>query len=76
MDNKSDKLAIAALFFGALAMYEEPTTVIIQCYLDALPGNTAAEQGHPRSGSASCWNRRSAACACCAPRSCTRATRG
>jgi hypothetical protein len=31
------------LFFGDLAMYEEPTTVVIQRYLDALPGDTAAE---------------------------------
>ena len=28
---------------GALAMPEEPTTVVIQRYLDALPGDTAAE---------------------------------
>jgi RNA polymerase sigma-70 factor (ECF subfamily) len=31
------------LIFGALAMSEEPTTVIVQRYLDALPGDTAAE---------------------------------
>ena len=37
------KMAAAALIFGALAMSEEPTTVIIQRYLDALPGDTAAE---------------------------------
>jgi hypothetical protein len=29
-------------------MHEEPTTVLIQCYLDALPGDRAAEPGrHP-----------------------------
>jgi hypothetical protein len=28
---------------GALALHEEPTTVLIQRYLDALPGDTAAE---------------------------------
>jgi RNA polymerase sigma-70 factor (ECF subfamily) len=33
----------SALFFGGLAMHEEPTTVIIQRYLDALPGDPAAE---------------------------------
>jgi len=37
------KMAVAALIFGALAMNEEPTTVVIQRYLDALPGDTAAE---------------------------------
>src|SRR5262249_41370294 len=37
------KMAVAALIFGVLAMSEEPTTVIIQRYLDALPGDTAAE---------------------------------
>ena len=26
-----------------MAIHEEPTTVIIQRYLDALPGDTAAE---------------------------------
>jgi RNA polymerase sigma-70 factor (ECF subfamily) len=31
------------LFFGGLAMHEEPTTIIIQRYLDALPGDPAAE---------------------------------
>jgi RNA polymerase sigma-70 factor (ECF subfamily) len=36
-------MAVAALIFGALAMNEEPTTVIIQRYLDALPGDAAAE---------------------------------
>ena len=36
-------MAVAALIFGVLAMNEEPTTVIIQRYLDALPGDTAAE---------------------------------
>src|SRR5262249_33696528 len=29
--------------WGVLAMPEEPTTVIIQRYLDALPGDSAAE---------------------------------
>ena len=37
------KMAVAALIFGALAMNEEPTTVVIQRYLDALPGDAAAE---------------------------------
>ena len=37
------KMAEAALTFGALAMSEEPTTVVIQRYLDALPGDAAAE---------------------------------
>jgi RNA polymerase sigma-70 factor (ECF subfamily) len=36
-------MAVATLLLGALAMNEEPTTVIIQRYLDALPGDTAAE---------------------------------
>ena len=31
--------------WGALAMDEEPTTNIIQRYLDALPGDTAASLG-------------------------------
>ena len=43
MDKKLDKMAVAALIVGVLAMSEEPTTVIIQRYLDALPGDTAAE---------------------------------
>ena len=37
------EMALAAFMFGALAMNEEPTTAIIQRYLDALPGDTAAE---------------------------------
>ena len=37
------KMAETALMFGALAMSEEPTTVVIQRYLDALPGDAAAE---------------------------------
>src|SRR5262245_37253807 len=37
------KMAAAALILGALAMNEEPTTVVIQRYLDALPGDAAAE---------------------------------
>ena len=37
------KMAADALIFGALAMNEEPTTVVIQRYLDALPGDAAAE---------------------------------
>ena len=112
-------------------MHEEPTTVIIQRYLDALPGDTTAEpivrellersagrlrllcatflyKSYPRltrppmnlqtdellggvvagllsalratrppsRSCASCCNGRLAACGCCAPRSCTRATRG
>jgi hypothetical protein len=32
-------MAAAALIFGALAMNEAQTTVIIQRYLDALPGD-------------------------------------
>ena len=36
-------MAAAALIFGALAMNEEPTTFVIQRYLDALPGDPAAE---------------------------------
>src|SRR5215469_6752053 len=43
VDKKLHKMAVAALIFGALAMNEEPTTVIIQRYLDALPGDNAAE---------------------------------
>ena len=31
------------MFFGDLAVHGEPTTVVIQRYLDALPGDTAAE---------------------------------
>src|SRR5262245_54348674 len=37
------KMAAAALILGALAMPDEPTTVVIQRYLDALPGDAAAE---------------------------------
>ena len=36
-------MAVAALILGVLAMNGEPTTVIIQRYLDALPGDAAAE---------------------------------
>ena len=36
-------MAETALTFGALAMGEEPTTVVIQRYLDAMPGDAAAE---------------------------------
>jgi hypothetical protein len=36
-------MAVPFLIFGVLAMNEGPTTVIIQRYLDALPGDTAAE---------------------------------
>jgi RNA polymerase sigma-70 factor (ECF subfamily) len=43
VDKKLHKMAAAALIFGALAMNEEPTTVVIQRYLDALPGDAAAE---------------------------------
>jgi hypothetical protein len=43
VDKKVHKMAVAALIFGALAMNEEPTTVIIQRYLDALLGDTVAE---------------------------------
>ena len=61
VDNKIDKLAVVVLSFGTPAMHEERTTVFIQRYLDALPGDTSAEP---------------AACACCVPHSCTRAARG
>jgi hypothetical protein len=37
------KVATPALTFGALAMNDEPTTVIIQRYLDASPGDNASE---------------------------------
>jgi len=40
---KMDRMAGLVSFFGALAMPEEETTVIIQRYLDALPEDTAAE---------------------------------
>ena len=44
MDKKFDKMSVAALSVRVtLAMDEAPTTVIIQRYLDALPGDTAAE---------------------------------
>ena len=43
MDKKTDKLAVALSSSVTLAMHEEPTTVIIQRYLDALPGDAAAE---------------------------------
>src|SRR6516165_2041432 len=36
-------MAVPRWIFEVLAMDEEPTTVIIQRYLDALPGDTAAE---------------------------------
>jgi hypothetical protein len=51
-------------------MHEEPTTVIIQRYPDALPGDTAAEPIVRE------LMERVAACACCVPGSCTRATPG
>jgi hypothetical protein len=35
-------MVVAALIVGGLAMNEEPATVIIQRYLDALPRDTAA----------------------------------
>ena len=38
-------MAVTALdLWGPLAMNEEPTTVIVQRYLDALPGDTAAAE--------------------------------
>jgi RNA polymerase sigma-70 factor (ECF subfamily) len=43
VDKKLHKMAVAALIFVVLAMHEEPTTFIIQRYLDALPGDAAAE---------------------------------
>jgi RNA polymerase sigma-70 factor (ECF subfamily) len=43
VDKKTDKLAVALSSSVTLAMYEEPTTVILQRYLDALPGDPAAE---------------------------------
>jgi RNA polymerase sigma-70 factor (ECF subfamily) len=43
VDKKTDKLAVALSSSVTLAMHEEPTTVIIQRYLDALPGDPAAE---------------------------------
>jgi RNA polymerase sigma factor (sigma-70 family) len=38
-----DIMFVATLIYEALAMNEEPTTVIIQRYLDALPGDAVAE---------------------------------
>jgi RNA polymerase sigma-70 factor (ECF subfamily) len=43
VDKKLRKVAVAALILGALAMNEDPTTVVIQRYLDALPGDAIAE---------------------------------
>jgi RNA polymerase sigma-70 factor (ECF subfamily) len=43
VDTKSDKLAGDEPFFGGPAVQESPTTVIIQRYLDALPGDLAGE---------------------------------
>jgi RNA polymerase sigma-70 factor (ECF subfamily) len=44
VDNKFDKMAAySPCSSDALAMNEEPTTVIIQRYLDALPGDAVAE---------------------------------
>src|SRR5262249_10074870 len=44
VDNKFDKMAAQSpCSSDALAMNEEPTTAIIQRYLDALPGDSAAE---------------------------------
>jgi RNA polymerase sigma-70 factor (ECF subfamily) len=37
-----DKIAASRIASGA-TMHEEPTTVVIQRYLDALPGDTTAE---------------------------------
>ena len=70
MDKKLHKMAVAALIFEVLAMNEEPTTVVIQRYLDALPGDTAAEPIVRE------LLERPAACGCRVPRSCTRAPRG
>jgi RNA polymerase sigma-70 factor (ECF subfamily) len=43
VDNKINKLAPNILFFGSPGMHDEPTTIIIQRYLDALPGDQAAD---------------------------------
>src|SRR5262245_46884417 len=44
VDKKFDKMSVDPLSVRVtLAMDEAPTTVIIQRYLDALPGDTAAE---------------------------------
>jgi RNA polymerase sigma-70 factor (ECF subfamily) len=43
VDTRFDKLAGTSLFFGDLAVHDEPTTVVSQRYLDALPGDPAAE---------------------------------
>jgi RNA polymerase sigma-70 factor (ECF subfamily) len=43
MDTKFPKLAVTVLLRGPFAMHEEPTTAVIQRYLDALPGDPAAE---------------------------------
>jgi hypothetical protein len=43
VDNKIDKLTFAALSFGDSGPARRPTTVIIQRYLDALLGDTAAD---------------------------------
>ena len=43
MDNKMDRMAVTALFFGDPSMPDAPTTVIVQRYLDALAGDTPAE---------------------------------
>jgi hypothetical protein len=44
LDKKFDKMSVDALSVRVtLAMDEAPTTVIIQRYLEALPGDTAAE---------------------------------
>lgn len=43
MDNNFDKMALPRLSFRSAAMDETPTTVVIQGYLDALPGDTSNE---------------------------------
>jgi RNA polymerase sigma-70 factor (ECF subfamily) len=43
VDKKMHKITVVALIFGALPMNEEPTTIIIQRYLDALPADATSE---------------------------------
>jgi RNA polymerase sigma-70 factor (ECF subfamily) len=43
VDTEFDKLTTSVCFLVVLSMQEEPTTVVIQSYLDALPGEPAAE---------------------------------
>jgi RNA polymerase sigma-70 factor (ECF subfamily) len=43
VDKKMDRIAYSPFFFGCRDMHEEPTTVVVQRYLDALAEGSVAE---------------------------------